>query len=554
MVVTILKSVLSLVAGLGVFLTACSTMSAHLESLGSKRLKALFSKTSKSKLAGVGIGTVATAAIQSSSATTVMVIGFVNAGIMSLTQAATIIFGANIGTTITGQIVALGLTKGNALSVSVILAAFTGVGAFIRIFAQRDIWQKIGGILVGFGMIFVGLSLMSSAMSDFAKWDGLQSFLARFNNPILLVLVGAVITALVQSSSAITSLTITMVVTGLVTLNQGIYITMGSNVGTCVTALIAGMASGTNAKRAALIHLIFNISGVVLFLLFGWGISWANLSFDGLLQQLFPNAVQVQLAMFHTIFNVITVAAVLPFTHFLVRLVTKFIPERKGEEQKRKGSLFYLDENMLKTPPVAVQQTKQELLNMAVIAMRNFNLSCEILCENNEDKRREFAEQEDILNHLKKEIAAFVVRLLKCNLSEKDRMYLVSVFYGIIDLERVGDYAENIVECADQLQQANQSFTQEVVAEIQDLQNLVQSLYQSAMLAYENGDKNALQQAEEVEGMIDNTAKEMAKKHVERLNAGLCTPEAGTQYLAFSVNAERAADHLFHVAKAIRHW
>jgi phosphate:Na+ symporter len=191
---------------------------------------------------------------------------------------------------------------------------------------------------------------------------------------------------------------------------------------------------------------------------------------------------------------------------------------------------------------------------MAVIAMRNFNLSCEILCENNEDKRREFAEQEDILNHLKKEIAAFVVRLLKCNLSEKDRMYLVSVFYGIIDLERVGDYAENIVECADQLQQANQSFTQEVVAEIQDLQNLVQSLYQSAMLAYENGDKNALQQAEEVEGMIDNTAKEMAKKHVERLNAGLCTPEAGTQYLAFSVNAERAADHLFHVAKAIRHW
>jgi phosphate:Na+ symporter len=482
-----------------------------------------------------------------------MVIGFVNAGIMSLTQAATVIFGANIGTTITGQIVALGLTKGNALSVSVILSAFAGVGAFIRIFAKKDRWQKIGGILVGFGMIFVGLSLMSSAMSDFAKWEGLQSFLARFNNPLLLVLVGAGITALVQSSSAITSLTITMVVTGLVTLNQGIYITMGSNVGTCVTALIAGITSGTNAKRAAMIHLIFNVSGVVLFLLAGWGLWLGGLSYGSLLQQVFPHALQLQLAMFHTIFNVITVVAVLPFTQLLVRLVTRLIPEKKCVEKRNEPHFEYIDANLLKTPPIAVQQTKQEVLRMAQIAMDNFNLSCDILCADNEQKRQRFAQQEETLNYLKKEIAAFVVRLLKCNLAEKDRVFLITVFYGVIDLERVGDYAENIVECADRLNEANQKLSPMAVGEITHLQNLVQALFNSAVQAYENVDLNALQQAESTESNIDAVSKEMAKKHVERLNAGSCTPEAGTQYLAFSVNAERAADHFFNMAKVIRH-
>ncbi len=276
---TIAVSVLTLIAGVGIFLIACSMMSSNLESIGSKRLKSLFAKTSKSKLIGVGVGVVTTATIQSSSATTVMAIGFVNAGIMTLAQAATVIFGANIGTTVTGQLVALGMFGDNAISSSVVFATFAGIGAFILAFAKKDKVQKIGGVLAGFGMIFVGISLMSGAMNVFAESPAVREFLAMFRNPVLLVLIGAALTAVVQSSSVMTSMAITMVVSGLININQGIYITMGSNIGTCITALIAGLTSGRNAKRTALIHLIFNVSGVAIFLLIGLFMSLGGINY-----------------------------------------------------------------------------------------------------------------------------------------------------------------------------------------------------------------------------------------------------------------------------------
>ena len=281
----VVTSVLSLIAGVGIFLIACTMMSSNLESLGSKKLKALFAKTSKSKLVGVGVGAATTAVIQSSSATSVMVIGFVNAGIMTLAQAATVIFGANIGTTITGQLVALGMFGDSAISTSVIFATFAGIGAFVLTFAKKDRVQKIGGIMAGFGMLFVGLSAMSGAMAFFSELDSVKNFLAMFRNPLLLVLIGAILTAVVQSSSVMTSMTITMVVTGLISLNQGIYITMGANIGTCVTAMIAGLTSTKNAKRTALIHLIFNVSGVVVFLLIGLCLRLGGIDYGWLLDR-----------------------------------------------------------------------------------------------------------------------------------------------------------------------------------------------------------------------------------------------------------------------------
>lgn len=297
-------AILTLIAGIGVFLIACKMMSSNLESLSSNKLKSLFAKTSKSKLIGVGIGTVATAAIQSSGATTVMVIGFVNAGIMSLMQAATIIFGANIGTTITGQIVALGMFGANAISTTIVFSAFAGIGAFIMMFAKKDVVQKVGGILAGFGMLFVGLNMMSGSMEEFASLDSVKHFLASISNPVLLVLIGAILTAVIQSSSVMTSLAITMVFTGLITLDQGIYLTLGSNIGSCVVAIIAGIGSGTNAKRTALIHLIFNIAGVVVFMLVGLILreaSKGSITFGSLFAKMFPNALNTQMAMFHTI-------------------------------------------------------------------------------------------------------------------------------------------------------------------------------------------------------------------------------------------------------------
>lgn len=550
--VTVVTSVLGLVAGVGIFLIACTMMSSNLEALGSRRLKALFAKTSKNKLIGVGVGAATTAAIQSSSATSVMVIGFVNAGIMSLAQAATVIFGANIGTTITGQLVALGMFGANSVSTSVIFATFAGIGAFILAFAKKDRTQKIGGILAGFGMLFVGLSMMSGAMEYFSELDSVKNFLAMFKNPLLLVLIGMILTAVVQSSSVMTSMAITMTVTGLITLNQGIYITMGSNVGTCVTALIAGLTSTVNAKRTALVHLIFNVSGAALFLLIGMFLRFGGVDYGFVFGKMFPHAPQLQLSMFHTIFNVTTVLIVLPLTNLLVKLVTKIVPDKKASAEGNEPRFFYLEEHMLKTPPVAVQQVKREILNMAEIAVGNFERSCGIICTLDYADVEKFRESERELDFLNREIAKYIVRLLKADLNEKDRVYLSTAFRTVTDLERVGDYAENIVEYADKLKEANEAFSAEAIAEIEELKTMIRGVYDNTVTAYRECDRRALEEALRIEECVDGVTARMAENHIRRMGEGVCTPEVGAQYLSLSANAERVADHFINVAKTIK--
>jgi len=548
-------AILTLIAGIGVFLIACKMMSSNLESLSSNKLKALFAKTSKSKLIGVGIGTVATAAIQSSGATTVMVIGFVNAGIMSLMQAATIIFGANIGTTITGQIVALGMFGANAISTTIVFSAFAGIGAFIMMFAEKDVVQKVGGILAGFGMLFVGLNMMSGSMEEFASLDSVKHFLASISNPVLLVLIGAILTAVIQSSSVMTSLAITMVFTGLITLDQGIYLTLGSNIGSCVVAIIAGIGSGTNAKRTALIHLIFNIAGVVVFMLVGLILreaSKGSITFGSLFAKMFPNALNTQMAMFHTIFNVITVILILPLTNLLVKLVTKIIPEKKKKEDKDAPHLYYIDEHLLTTPPIAVQQTKNEIVNMAEIAMRNFTLSCDIVCSMDFKNIEKFRNNENQLNFLNKELVRFIIKLSKLEMSDKDRMYLSSALHTITDLERVGDYAENIVEYAEKMSSADEQFSDDAVEEIHEMQQLIDELYQKVMKAYVNGDMASLKEANAIEERIDEFTEQMQDGHIRRMDKGICTSDIGAQYMSLASNAERVADHFINVAKTIK--
>lgn len=549
--VAIATSVLSLIAGVGIFLIACSMMSSNLEALGSRKLKALFAKTAKSKLLGVGVGAAATAAIQSSSATTVMVIGFVNAGIMSLAQAATVIFGANIGTTITGQIVALGLFGENTISTSVIFAALAGVGAFILAFAKKDGVQKLGGIIAGFGMLFVGLSMMSGAMGAFSELDSVKSFLALFRNPLLLVLIGALLTAVVQSSSVMTSMAITMVVTGLISLNQGIYLTMGSNIGTCVTALIAGLTSTKNAKRTALIHLIFNVGGAIVFLLIGLFLRIGGIDFEFIFMKMFPHAPQLQLSMFHTIFNIVTVIIVLPLTNLLVKLVTKLVPDKKTADPDA-PHFNYVDEHMLRTPPIAVQQTKNEVMGMARTAIDNFDIACDVVCTLDYSKIETFRKNEKLLDFFNKELVLFIIRLLKEDLIERDRIYLSTAIRSVTDLERVGDYAENIVEYADKLKDAGECFSPDAVEEIGALKALVHELYDAAMHAYEYADVETLDRAFEIEERVDEVTASMTDNHIKRLGDGVCTPEVGAQYLSLTSNVERIADHYINVAKTIR--
>ncbi|MBR0244872.1 MAG: Na/Pi cotransporter family protein [Bacteroidales bacterium] len=548
----IITSLLTLLAGIGVFLIACQMMSSNLEAASSEKLKKLFSKASGSKLMGVGIGALGTAAIQSSGATTVMTIGFVNAGIISLAQAATIIYGANIGTTVTAQIVALGMFGGNSVSTSVIFSAFAGLGAFLSIFAKKSGPKTLGGILAGFGLLFVGLELMSGSMEAFAALDGVKTFLAGIGNPILLVLLGAVFTAIIQSSSVMTSIALAMVVTGLIGIDQGIYLTMGSNIGSCVVAVIAGVTSGTNAKRTALIHLLFNCTGVVIFMLAALVLGWFDISYGSLFERLFPSAPQVQLAMFHTFFNTTTVALMLPLTGALVGLVSKLIPERTVQ-QNAEFSLRYVDENMLRTPPVAVSQVKREILRMADIAMENVDRALYMAVELDFSGKEPFARDERQLNYINRELVNYVVVLSgKSGLGEKDRAYLSGTYRNIRDLERIGDYAENIVEYATALADSAQQFSDDAKYEISQMKTLLHQLYDNAIDAYQNESFMALDRANVIEEEIDDYTKRMEEGHIARMEKGICTPSVGAQYLELSSNAERIADHLINLAKSIK--
>lgn len=533
-------------------------MSSNLESVSSNKLKQLFARTSKSKLVGVGIGTVATAAIQSSGATTVMVIGFVNAGIMSLIQAATVIYGANIGTTITGQITALGMFE-NSISTGVVFATFAGIGAFTMAFAKKDLVKKIGGILAGFGMLFVGLDMMSASMDTFASLDTVKNFLASISNPLLLVLIGTILTAIIQSSSVMTSIAITMVFTGLINLDQGIYLTMGSNIGSCVVAIIAGLTSSTNAKRTALLHLLFNVSGVVIFMLVAMMMREISkavnptkiITFGYLFGKMFPGVPQTQLAMFHTIFNVITVIIMLPLTNLSVKLVCKILPDKKKKDEQPAEHFYYIDEHMLSTPPIAVQQTKNEIVNMAEIALHNYDLACDVICTLDYSKIEKFRQNENELNFLNKEIARFVVKLSKLEMNDDDHNYLATTFHTITDLERVGDYAENIIEYADKLKESDQKFSDVAISEVRNLQSRINDLFQKVMKAYVNSDAASLDEANVIEDEIDDITEAMGANHIERLRAGDCTPDVGAQYLSLASNSERVADHFINVGKSI---
>lgn len=554
--ISILAAVLSLLAGIGIFLIACKEMSTHLESMGSERLKSMFAKASKSRLLGIGIGTLGTAMIQSSGATTVMVIGFVNVGIMSLVQAATIIYGANIGTTITAQIVALGLSSGSALSTTTIFASFAGIGAFIAMLSKSEFKKQLGGILAGFGMLFVGLTLMSESMSDFAALESVKTFLASINNPLLLILVGTIFTALIQSSSVMTSVAITMVLTGLISLNQGIYITLGSNIGSCVVAIIAGMTSGINAKRTALIHLIFNCFGVIVFLLVALGLyltTSGSLNFGLIFERLFPGAPQFQMAMFHTIFNVITVVVIMPLTDILVRIVCKIIPETvSNDKQEFQPHFFFVDEKMLRTPSLAVRQVKLEIENMSQLAIRNYDRSLTMVTTLNMDELQAFREDEEELDFLNHELIQYIVRLNALSqVSQQDHIYLTSAIKTVSDLERIGDYAENVTEYAEKLIKHHERFTEDICEEFEQMRELVMNVYQNVMRAYMEHDANAYWIAHDYEDQVDELTEEMENRHVTRMAAGQYSPLVGEQYIELASNSERISDHLINVGKSI---
>ena len=539
---------LSLLGGIGVFLYGMKLMGDSLEMVAGNEIKRMFAKISNKKLIGVGIGTVTTAVVQSSAAIIVMSMGFVNSGLMSLTQAITISYGANIGTCVTALIVAVGVGGFADVQLTVIFAALAGVGALMIMFTKKDKVKKIGGIITGLGMIFVGLSVMTSSMSIFSQSDKISAFLAKISNPALLLLFGILFTALIQSSSAVSGIVITMVasVPALLQFDQALYIILGSNIGTCITSLIAAIGTNTNAKRAAVINVFYKTVGVIIF-----GILSIWVPFGKMFSVFKAPALQV--AMFHLFFNVVATVIFFPFTNLMVKASEKIMPEKKKPVDENEPHLYFLEERLLRTPPVAVAQLKNEIENMAEIAKSNFDKCMDaVMVGKVSDVIDEIAKNEKCLNFLNREITKYLVKLSQVDLSEDDKLLISTSYHTVSDIERIGDYAENISEYAEKMEADKLTFSPKAIFEIQTLKATITNLYDEVMKTYKEDTLDYIDKVNEYEESVDRQKEEMGEHHIERMNKGECTPEVGAIYLSLASNAERVADHMTNIAYAVR--
>lgn len=550
----IIENVFLFLAGLGVFLYGIQSLGDNLETVAGDKLRIMFNKISNNRFMGVGIGAGVTALIQSSSATTVMVVGFVNAGIMTLTQATSVIMGANIGTTITAQIMSL-----EALNVTIYISALTCVGAFMLMSAKGSKIYKIGAALLGLGMIFVGLHLMSTTMGQFKELEAFKNFLQSTDNAFVLFIFGALFTALIQSSSAATGILIAMGSNGLMVIDSIIWVILGVNIGTCITAVLAAIGTTTNAKRTAAIHLIFNVFGSIFFAIIISCMQAGNYSMGTMLETLFPGNVATQLAMFHTFFNVITTLLLLGFIKQIVQLATLCVPDKrrtkKGVDISDKvevETLKFIDERMLNTPAIAIAQVKKEILYMFELAKFNFDRAMNSICKKTLSEKEDFETTEKQLNFLNRAIAGYLVKISSLDISFRDELMIGSLYHVVSDIERIGDYAENIVEYTQKSVEENIEFSEDAIKEIKLMTQSTINLYENVYEAFSKCDLSMLDDVNKYENEVDEWKRILNIRHVERLNQGICSPASGAVFLSLISNMERIGDHMTNIANSIK--
>lgn len=534
-----LEAILLLLSGVGVFIAGMNMLSDGLEKSAGGGLKKLLGKISNNRVAGVGVGAGVTAIIQSSSATSVMVIGFVNAGIMTLLQATAIIMGANIGTTITGILVSL-----KSLPISDFAAVLAFVGVMMTFFKPERI-KQIGGILCGFGLIFVGLELMGNSLKNSVEIN--EFFIDLFEKidfPLLLILCGVAFTALIQSSSAATGIFITMVGVGTLDMSSALFLVLGSNIGTCVTAIIACLGASTNAKRTALIHLTFNVVGSILFAIFIWIFQSQVVN---LLEKLISKP-EMQLAWFHVIFNVTTTLILLPFAKYLVKFATFMIKDKEVGQEVRQ--LKYVDERFLKTPAVAMMQVKKEIEYMASLAKENLQKSFESIYGDSNKYGAQILENEKIINFTNHALTKYLIKL-SAVADPQDEKAIGTYFHVLNDLERIGDHAENFYEISAQMTDKGIAFSETATNDLHGMSDTVLRMFELAETAFNGGEKECLTELTKCENTVDGLKRDLSAQHYARLAEGNCKIELSPYFTSTIVGLERVADHLVNVGYSI---
>ncbi len=536
---SMLEAILLLLAGVGVFIAGMNMLGDGLQRSAGGSLKKMLGKIGGNRFAGVAIGAGVTAIIQSSSATSVMVIGFVNAGIMSLFQGAAIVLGAGIGTTITGIIVSLQELPINDFAM---VLAFVGV---MMTFFKKEKVKQIGGILCGFGLIFVGLDLMSGSLKNSQDInDFFQKLFQTIDFPLLLILFGALFTALIQSSSAATGIFITMVGAGSLAMGEAIFLVMGANIGTCITGVLASLGAAPNAKRVSFIQVLSKVYGMVLFTAIVWPLQDQVVGWLGEI----PGGPIMQIAWFHVIFNVVTTGTLLPFIKPLVRLANIVI---KDKVEVVEGESFrYVDERLLKTPSIAMMQVKKEIEYMAALASENIADSLKAMDGNAASFAPAISKKENTIDFTNKELTKYLIKL-SALVDEHEERKIGAYFHVLNDLERIGDHADNFCEIAMQMQQAGLEFSADARTELQGMNAKVLRMFEIAQEAFEGREASRLGELTKLENEVDGLKRDLSARHYARLADGVCKVEHSPYFTSIVVGLERVADHLVNVGYSI---
>lgn len=535
--------IIPFVGGLGMFIYGMQIMASGLENAAGNKMKSLLETLTKTKLLGVALGAFITAVVQSSSATTVMVVGFVNAGIMNLTQAMGVIMGANIGTTITGWLVSAS-EWADFLKPSTLAPVAIAIGVVMMLTGKRKTSKDVASIVVGFGLLFVGISTMSDAVSPLREVPAFTNlFVTLGGNPILGILVGAGVTAIIQSSSASVGILQSLAAAGLVPFNAAIYIIMGQNIGTCVTAMISSMGAKKNAKTAALMHLLFNIIGTIIF-------SVASIAFFTIVNPAWGHGdiTQTQISTVHTIFNIATTVMLFPASGWIIKLAKKI---GGVHDEAQDAYAVSLDDRILQTPSIALQATISEVGRMGNIVKGTAVVAKEVLFTQKSDDIEKLKSDESVVDKFASSITEYAIKLTSLQIGEKEHEQAARLVQIVNDIERISDYCENISEYAEELKNKKAAFSESAEAEMKEMLEVCFDSYNYAIEAFIEESKEKALKVIEKETKADNLEIKLRSKHIKRLTNGECNTEAGIVFLDMLICLERISDHARNIAEEI---